>query len=103
MVVNAIDLEGISLMGSAGFLLIFAAVNLAVLRLRSTRTTKVLALSGAAACLGSFGALTAYTATTMPDDLWILGGFLLAAVVVEGLVQLRGRSTSHPPLPVRDE
>ena len=30
VVVNAVDIEGISLMGSAGFLLIFAAVNVAV-------------------------------------------------------------------------
>ena len=35
VVVNGVDIEGISLMGSSGFLIIFAAVNLAVLRLRA--------------------------------------------------------------------
>jgi len=97
VVVNAVDIEGISLMGSAGFLLIFAAVNLAVLRLHAGTATKLLAIAGAVACLGSFGALTAYTAATTPGHLWVLGGFLLGAVVVEGLVRLRGRATSHPP------
>ncbi len=100
VVVNTVDVEGISLMGSAGFLLIFAAVNLAVLRLRTTRMTKVIAVAGAAACLVAFGAMTAYTAAKMPDDLWVLGALLLGAVTVEGLVQLRGRDTSHPPLAV---
>ncbi|MFZ0833893.1 MAG: APC family permease [Mycobacterium sp.] len=97
VVVNAVDIEGISLMGSAGFLLIFAAVNFAVLRLRAGRVTKLFAIVGAVACLGSFGALTAYTAVTTPGHLWVLGGFLLGAVVVESLVRLRGRKTSHPP------
>lgn len=98
VVVNAVHIEGISLMGSAGFLLIFAAVNLAVLRFRVRRTTKLLAVLGAACCLGALGAMTTYTATKMPGQLWVLGGFLLGAVGVEGLVRLRGRSVSHPPL-----
>ncbi|WP_082958476.1 APC family permease [Mycobacterium sp. E3198] len=100
IVVNAVDIEGISLMGSAGFLLIFAAVNLAVLRLRAARTTKLIAVAGAAACLAAFGAMAAYAAATMPGNLWVLGCLLLGAVVVEGLVQLRGRKVSHPPMPM---
>lgn len=98
LVVNTVDVQGISLMGSAGFLLIFAAVNLAVLRLRVGRTTRLLAVAGAVACLGSLGALTVYTAATTPDHLWLLAGLLLAAALVEGLVQLRGRTVDHPPL-----
>jgi len=96
LVVNCVDIEGISLMGSAGFLIIFAAVNLAVLRLRAHRVTKVLAATGAVACVGSVVALIAYTAGTTPDHLWVLGGLLLGAVVFEGLIQLRGRKASHP-------
>jgi len=103
VVVNGFDIEGISLMGSAGFLLIFAAVNLAVLRFRVARSTKAIALAGAAACVGAFGAMTTYAATTMPQQLWVLGVFLLGAVTVEGIVQLRGRSASHPPAPVDGE
>ena len=33
LIVNTVDIEGISLMGSAGFLIVFAAVNLAAVRL----------------------------------------------------------------------
>jgi amino acid transporter len=102
VVVNTVDVEGISLMGSAGFLLIFTAVNLAVLRLRAARMTKLIAVAGAASCLVAFGAMTAYAATAMPDNLWVLAALLLGAVVVEGLVKMRGRTTSHPPLPIPD-
>ncbi len=102
LVVNTIDIEGISLMGSAGFLLIFAAVNLAVLRLRATRTTKLLAVAGAGACLVAFGAMTAYTAATMPGHCGSSVGLLVGAVVFEGLVRLQGRSASHPREPMPD-
>ena len=44
VVINAVDIEGISLMGSAGFLLIFTAVNLAVLRFRVGKTTELVAV-----------------------------------------------------------
>ncbi|MCX2933523.1 hypothetical protein ORI20_24935 [Mycobacterium sp. CVI_P3] len=47
------------------------------------------------ACLGSFVALTVYTATTAIDHLWVLVGFLLSALVIEGAVQLRGRKVHH--------
>jgi amino acid transporter len=102
LVVNTVDIEGISLMGSSGFLIIFTAVNLAALRLRSHRITKVLALAGAVACLGSFVALTVYTATTAPRLLWVLGSFLFGAVAMEGLVQLRGRRVHHGAQPIPD-
>ncbi len=103
VVINAVDIEGISLMGSAGFLLIFTAVNLAVLRFRVGKTTKLVAVAGAVACLGAFGAMTAYSAARMPGQLWVLAGFLSGAVLVEALVRLRGRKASHPALAVPDE
>lgn len=94
VVVNSVDIEGISLMGSAGFLLIFAAVNLAVLRLRVSRLAKLVAVAGACACLIAFGAMTVYAATAMPGHLWVLGALLVSSVVVEGWVQFRGRPSS---------
>lgn len=100
IVVNGVGIEGISLMGSAGFLLVFAAVNLAVLRLRARRRTKVIAVTGAAVCLVALAAMTAYAATAMPNNLWVLGGLLLGAIIVEGLVRWRGRNISHPPLSI---
>ena len=63
-------IEGISLMGSAGFLIIFAAVNLASGRLTAdSRRTKVIALAGAIACLGLLAALVVYAATHIPGQL----------------------------------
>ncbi|MEJ2434896.1 MAG: APC family permease [Pseudolabrys sp.] len=55
---NAFDLSRISLLGSAGFLLLFAAVNLANLRL-SERTggRPWLSLAGVVACLAAVAAL----------------------------------------------
>lgn len=100
LVVNAVDIEGISLMGSSGFLIIFTAVNLAVLRLRCHRITKVVAVAGAVACFGSFIALTVYTAATTPANLWVLVGLVLSVVAIEAVVQLRGRRAAHPASPV---
>lgn len=102
LVVNTVDIEGISLMGSSGFLVIFTAVNLSVLRLRCHRITKVLAVAGALACLGSFAALVVYTATTAVAELWVLGGFLFSVVIIEAVVQLRGRRVNHPASAVID-
>lgn len=100
LVVNAVDIEGISLMGSSGFLIIFTAVNLAVLRLRCHRITKVVAVAGAVACFGSFIALTVYTAATTPANLWVLVGLVLSVVAIEAVVQLRGRRAAHPASPI---
>ena len=96
VIVNTVNIEGISLMGSAGFLIIFAAVNLASGRLTAdSRRTKVIALAGAIACLGSLGALVVYAATHIPGQLGVLGGLVTTAVICEAL--LRRRRASHPP------
>jgi amino acid transporter len=93
LVVNTVNIQGISLMGSAGFLIVFAAVNLAAVRLvGDTHTRVALSLAGAVACAGSLAALIAYTATHHPAQLGVLGGLLAAAVVGEGLVRRRRRA-----------
>ena len=85
LVVNTVNIKGISLMGSAGFLIVFAAVNLAAVRLvGDTRARVALSLAGAVACAGSLAALIAYTTTHNPAQLGVLGGLLAAAVVGEG-------------------
>lgn len=100
LVVNTVNIKGISLMGSAGFLIVFAAVNLAALRLvGGTRTRVALPLAGAVACIGSLATLIAYAATHTPGQLGVLGGLLAAAVVGEGIVRRfrrapQGRSES---------
>ncbi|MFR9727804.1 APC family permease [Saccharopolyspora sp. MS10] len=100
IIVNTVDIEGISLMGSAGFLIIFAAVNLAAARLPTAgRAARSTALAGAAVCVGSLATLTGYAAITAPRQLGILAGMLAAATVGELLIRLRGRTTIHPPTP----
>ena len=83
---NLFDLSSISVMGSAGFLLIFAAVNLANLVMRkATGAHWWLAGLGVVACLGALSALVWQRASTAPADLWVLGGMVLLSVLIEVL------------------
>jgi amino acid transporter len=90
VVVNTVNIEGISLMGSAGFLIIFAAVNLAAKRLlANTRLQASAEFFGALACLVCLAALIAYAATHIPGQLGILGGLLGTAILGERLIRCR--------------
>jgi amino acid transporter len=81
---NLLDLSSISTMGSAGFLLIFAGVNAANVRLADrTGARPWLAGLGALACLAALGALLWQTATTRPSRLWVLAGLVGGSVLVE--------------------
>ncbi len=95
LIVNTVGIEGISLMGSAGFLVVFAAVNLAAVRLGGAGAGRALALAGAVACLGSLAALVVYAATHIPAQLGVLGGLIGAAVVGEALVRVGGRAAAR--------
>ena len=97
MIVNTVNIEGISLMGSAGFLIIFAAVNLAASRLASTsRRARVLPLAGAIACAASLAGLTVYAALHIPAQLAVLGGLLATAAAAEAAIRITGRRAAHP-------
>ncbi len=73
LVANLADLSSMSTIGSAGFLLIFAAVNLANARLASTtKSHRSISLIGAAFCLGALGCLIWHTVSTAPQQLWFL-------------------------------
>ncbi|ARP72824.1 amino acid permease [Streptomyces pluripotens] len=92
LIVNLVDIEGISLMGSAGFLLVFAAVNLAAARLADAGTgTRAAAAIGVAACVICLVALIVYAATNIPRQLMVLGAMLVLAVLGEIVIQARGR------------
>jgi len=83
---NLLDLSSISVMGSAGFLLIFAGVNLANLVLRKTTGARWwLAGLGVLACLGAISALVWQRATTAAAELWVLGGMVALSVLIEVL------------------
>ena len=94
-VANAFDLTSISTLGSAGFLLIFAAVNTANAR-HAAHTTKSrgwISAAGAVACLAALGALIWQTART-GRKLWVLAAMLALAVLDRG--QLPADETGDP-------
>lgn len=92
VVANAFDLTSISTLGSGGFLLIFAAVNVANARQASrTDSHGWISVIAAVACLAALGALVWQTATTAPAKLWILVAMIALAVLIEGGYRLARR------------
>jgi amino acid transporter len=89
VVANFFDLSRLSTMGSAGFLLIFAAVNAAnVVLAVETGSRRWLSAAGGAACLAALGALIWYSATQSPGDLWVLAAMVGLAFTIEGAYRL---------------
>ena len=100
VIVNTVNLAGISLMGSAGFLIIFGAVNLAAIRLlENTRRMTIAALAGAIACIASLAALITYAATHIPTQLGVLAAQLGAALLGEALLRRRRATNSEQRTP----
>jgi amino acid transporter len=94
IVANLFDLSRISVMGSSGFLLIFAAVNIANARLSAaTGSQRWIPIMGAAVCLGALAILIAQRATTSPDELLIPVVMVGLAFLVEAIYRrVTGRS-----------
>ena len=97
-VANAFDLTSISTVGSAGFLLIFAAINIANARHAThTNSRGWISAAGAVACIAAMGALIWQTARTAPANLWVLAALIALAVMIEGGYRLAGREIRlHP-------
>src|SRR5680860_567191 len=92
LVANVFDLTSISTLGSAGFLLVFAAVNAANVRhRRHTNSRGWVSATGAVACLVAFGALVWQTARTGAGRLWVLAAMVALAVLIEGVFRLAKR------------
>ena len=92
LVANAFDLTSISTLGSAGFLLIFAAVNAANVRhAAQTNSHRWISAIAAVACLAALGALVWQTTRTAPAKLWVLAALFALAVTIEGAYRLVGR------------
>jgi amino acid transporter len=84
LIANFADLSDMSTMGSAGFLLIFAAVNLANAVLApQTRSRRWLSSIGVVLCLGALSCLIWQTAVSSPRQLWILFIMIGMALSVE--------------------
>lgn len=83
---NTIDLASISTMGSAGFLLIFAAVNAASAKNASEVGSKAwISWSGTFLCLAALTSLLWHTYTQDPTQLWYFVGMLALATLMEWL------------------
>ena len=83
-IANLVDLSSISTMGSAGFLLIFAAVNAAnVIMAEQTHSMRSLSLLGVGLCLGALGSLVWQTAQHSPAQLWFLFAMITIALSIE--------------------
>ncbi len=97
LIANTVNIEGISLMGSAAFLIIFTFANLANARLaRETNSRRWLSLLSAAACLASLAALVYYAATHIPAQLLVLVGMVVLAVAIEaGFLATRRAKQAH--------
>ena len=92
LVANAFDLTSISTLGSAGFLLIFAAVNTANARhAQHTNSLGWISATGAVACLTALGALIWHTTMTAPAKLSVLAAMVALAVLIEGSYRLAKR------------
>ena len=97
LVANLFDLTSISTLGSAGFLLIFAAVNLAnVKRAAETASRAWISAVGALACVAALGALVWQTAATAPAKLWVLAAMLALSAGIEATYRLTGGRTPRP-------
>jgi amino acid transporter len=93
---NIGDLSSISTMGSAGFLVIFAAVNAANLyKAHETGARRWIPALGTIACLAALGALVWYTASKAPSRLFILAGMGGAAAIIEGLYTVFKKETGR--------
>jgi len=101
LVANLFNLESISMMGSAGFLIIFAAVNLTnVIRRRQTRSAWPVSAAGALTCLAALGALVWQRAGADPATLWVLAGMLVLSVAIEVAYRAVTGRQLKPKLPV---
>jgi amino acid transporter len=93
-IANLADLSSMSTMGSAGFLLIFAAVNGAnVVMADDTHSKRWLSLIGVGLCLGALGSLLRQTASSSPGQLWILFVMIGAALFIEITFRVTKRRT----------
>jgi len=89
LVANLFDLSSLSTMGSAGFLLIFAGVNLANAKLsEQTKSKKTISYVGAGLCLGALVSLLWQTLAANINHLWIFTGMIILSVGIEGSFRL---------------
>ena len=84
LIANLTNISSMSTMGSAGFLLIFAAVNAAnVMLAKETGSLRTLSIIGVVLCLSALGSLVWETGSSTPGQLWFLFAMLGTAFLIE--------------------
>ena len=85
LVANLFDISNLSTMGSAGFLLIFAAVNLANAKMsEQTKSKKIISFIGAGLCIGALASLFWQVLKNNPSHIWVLIAMVLLSLGIEG-------------------
>jgi amino acid transporter len=84
LIANTVNITSLSTMGSAGFLLIFAAVNGGNVKLSGkTHSHRWLSLLGVVLCIAALVTLLWQTALTSPGQIWVLVAMIAAAFMTE--------------------
>jgi len=100
LIANSVDLSSMSTMGSAGFLLIFAAANGANAKLAGeTRSKRWISLIGLGLCLGALASLLWQTAIYSLTQLWIPFGMIVVSFLIEAAFRLTTNRTIRLPKP----
>ena len=97
VVANLFNLDGISTMGSAGFLLIFAAVNASNVKLHKKTNSKAwVSILGIIICLIALMILIGKTLESSPGNIWVLIIMFGAAFIIEGVYRIfRGKGINR--------
>ncbi|MEH2466033.1 APC family permease [Nostoc sp.] len=96
IIANFFDISRISTMGSVGFLLIFAAVNLANARMhRYTKSKQWISLLGVGICLVALGMLIWFALQTDPQTVWVLVFMVGVAIGIEVIYYLSKNRQLH--------
>ena len=96
VVANLFDLSSISVMGSAGFLIIFAVVNAANVKLaRDTKSKWWLSLLALLACVAALVALLWQTYLTSPSRILVLVVLIALAFAIEGGYRVFRKRSLH--------
>ena len=81
---NTLDLEGIAMLGSATFLVVYGAVNIAHLKvLKQTKANPFIVWAAAISCTISFFLLVYHQIKNSPDTLYVLAGVMVSALIFE--------------------
>ena len=97
LIANLFDLTNISVMGSSGFLIIFAGVNFANIRLaEKTGSRRLVSLTGFALCLLALIILVSQRLMTSPQELLVLLVMIGSAFIIEIVYRRITKRTIKP-------